>query len=103
MNRQTAILAAGIALLALAQTHAAHAAEAAQSASEDGAGAEGSGDIIVTAQKTSESIREVPATILVKDGDQLIPAGIRSPTDPRNSFPTSEERRLGEKVVSTVR
>src|SRR3546814_3600425 len=78
MNRQTAILAAGIALLALAQTHAAHAAEAAQSASEDGAGAEGSGDIIVTAQKKSESIREVPATILVKDGDQLIAAGIRS-------------------------
>src|SRR3546814_17883689 len=44
MNRQTAILAAGIALLALAQTHAAHAAEAAQSASEAGAGAEGTGD-----------------------------------------------------------
>src|SRR3546814_13216702 len=93
MNRQTAILAAGIALLALAQTHAAHAAEAAQSASEDGAGAEGSGDIIVTAQKKSESIREVPATILVKDGDQLIAAGIRR----------SEERRVGKECVSTCR
>src|SRR3546814_4182639 len=90
MNRQTAILAAGIALLALAQTHAAHAAEAAQSASEDGAGAEGSGDIIVTAQKKSESIREVPATILVKDGDQLIAAGIRSPTDLGNAFRSEE-------------
>src|SRR3546814_9078750 len=77
MNGQTAILAAGIALLALAQTHAAHAAEAAQSASEDGAGAEGSGDIIVTAQKKSESIREVPATLLGKVGDPHIAADRR--------------------------
>src|SRR3546814_17689172 len=69
----------------------------------DGAGAEGSGDIIVTAQKKSESIREVPATILVKDGDQLIAAGIRSPTDLGNAFPGLVFSRLATSAQPAIR
>ncbi|AEG51438.1 TonB-dependent receptor [Sphingobium chlorophenolicum L-1] len=110
MNRLIGSLGAGMAALAFAQAGAAHAAEmadAAQSETRGGArtegSAEGSGEIIVTAQKKSESIREVPATILVKDSDQLINAGIRSPTDLGNAFPGLVFTRLATSAQPAIR
>ncbi|WP_374525914.1 TonB-dependent receptor [Sphingopyxis sp.] len=86
-------------------TSAAAAETAAEAADGTGeAGADGnSGDIIVTAQKKSESIREVPATILVKDADQLITAGIRSPTDLGNAFPGLVFTRLATSAQPAIR
>jgi len=45
------------------------------------------GEIIVTAQKRSEKLKDVPATLLVRDSDQLVSAGVRQPTDLTVAFP----------------
>lgn len=62
---------------------------AVKSASEDPAGdvADSMGDIVVTAQKRSETMREVPAVLLSKDAESLFSAGVRSPTDLTTAFP----------------
>ncbi len=113
MKKPIAILAAGVAALALIQPVAAHAADSAAAAgaddgasADDGAGTDAdnaSTDIIVTAQKKSESIREVPATILVKDAGQLVTAGIRSPTDLGNAFPGLVFTRLATSAQPAIR
>lgn len=45
------------------------------------------GDIIVTAQKRSERVKDVPAVLLVQTQQQLEAAGVRSPTDLSIAFP----------------
>ncbi|HEV2597934.1 TonB-dependent receptor [Sphingopyxis sp.] len=108
MKRLKFIIGAGIAAMALAQAGAAQAADAAAEGAADNAdmaatSEPASGEIIVTAQKKSESIREVPATILVKDADQLITAGIRSPTDLGNAFPGLVFTRLATSAQPAIR
>src|SRR3546814_3680711 len=54
----------------------------------------GNSEIIVTAQKRSESAQNVPIAITALDNNELQSAGINS---------RSEERRVGKECVSTCR
>ena len=45
------------------------------------------GNIIVTAQKREERLRDVPATLLVASSEELANAGVRRPTDLSTAFP----------------
>jgi iron complex outermembrane receptor protein len=80
----TAVLALVVATPALAQT--APTQDAAPAAQPDAAGADG--DVIVTARKRAESIRDIPGTISAVTGDQLDAKGPQSSTgDLLNAVP----------------
>ncbi|GAC1409088.1 MAG: TonB-dependent receptor [Novosphingobium sp.] len=85
MSRQN--LALGISLASLALASTAHAApdQASAAASADAADAAtagaGSNEIIVTANKREQSIRDVGLSITAASGESLIDRGISSPTD----------------------
>lgn len=85
-GRFALILATGASSLAI--THAAHAQQAeapAPAAAEDDAAA---GDIIVTAQRRSESLQNVPIAITAFDADSLEKQQIRSTSDLQLSIPS---------------
>jgi len=80
MNRKIRVLS-GVSLLMLAVAGAAQAAEAGPKAGEAQAAGNQTGetavpDIIVTAQKRSENVQNVPISITAVTGDQLTRAGV---------------------------
>ena len=80
---------------AVAQGAAPNGAEQRASQDEDAAG----GDIVVTAQKRSESIRDVPMSITALSGDQLAARGVIDTADLAKvvsgfTFNTDAEERL---------
>ena len=75
----------------------------AQSVDEGLATAEGAGDIIVTAQRRSERLADVPISITVLGGDALDASGIRTSEDLSSAVPGLNFATNGAFAQPTVR
>ena len=101
-RRRAALAALAIALAGHAGTVAAQEAAGAEPAAAEAA-ADGGSDIIVTAQRRAQSLKDVPISVSVVDGEAIAEGAIRNLSDLTNSLPNVTVRESGNNDILSIR